>query len=146
MPHFGLMNAKESFNSAGGALFRARLHIRGGKRRLRQGKIAAGIITLYDALIFGLRSYLMAPEHRLSRENPDLLDEREMINALREAKILDNGFDLEEFETLVEQAMSEELPDYDFKSMLSSFEALMIALEVMPFDDTSLPEEDPSTF
>lgn len=33
---------------------RARLYIREGKRRLRQGKISAGIVTLYDDL---MRSY-----------------------------------------------------------------------------------------
>ncbi len=49
MPHFGLMD-EGSLGPVEGPLMRARLHIRGGKRRLRQGKIAAAIATLYDAL------------------------------------------------------------------------------------------------
>lgn len=149
MPHFGLMSTKESFDSAEGALLRARLHIRGGKRRLSQGKIAAGIVTLYDALIFGLRFYFMVPEYRSqldSGEYLDLTDERAMIAALRKAGMADRSFDLEKFEKLVEWAAWHEMPDYDYRSLISSFELLMTALEVMPFDEASLPQEDPSTF
>ena len=54
---------------------RARLHIRGGKRRLRQGKISAGIVTLYDALEAAMRSYVDDPEKRGAldiREGEDL--------------------------------------------------------------------------
>lgn len=149
MPHSGLMNTKESFDSAEGALLRARLHIRGGRRRLMQGKVAAGIVTLYDALIFALRFYLMIPEHRTKQkigESLDLTDEKAMIKALREAGILDNTFDLDEFEDLVDKAAVGEMADYDYRSMLSRFESLMTLLEVMPFDEALLPEEDSSTF
>jgi len=149
MPHSGLMNTKESFDSAEGALLRARLHIRGGRRRLKQGKVAAGIVTLYDALIFGLRFYLMIPEHRDELaiiESLDLTDEKAMIKALREAGILDNTFDLDEFEDLVDKAAVGEMADYDYRPMLSRFESLMTLLEVMPFDEALLPEEDLSTF
>lgn len=149
MPHAGLMSTKESFDSAEGALLRARLHIRGGRRRFAQGKISAGIVTLYDALIFALRFYFMFPEHRdkLKGEGSlDLTEERDMLMALREAGILDQTFDLDAFEDLVDQAARGEVPDYDFKPMLSSFEALMTVLEVMPFDEALLPAEDPATF
>jgi len=143
------MSTKESFDSAEGALLRARLHIRGGKRRLSQGKVAAGIVTLYDALIFALRFYFMTPEHRdkLNTEGAlDLAEERDMLTALREAGILDHAFDLDAFEALVDKAARQEMPGYDYKPLLSSFEALMTALEVMPFDEALLPAEDPATF
>jgi hypothetical protein len=149
MPHFGLMSTKESFDSAEGALLRARLHIRGGRRRLMQGKIAAGIVTLYDALIFALRFYFMIPEHRNEfniTESLDLTDEKAMLMALREAGIFDINFDLDEFEDLVDRAAIGEMPDYYFNPMLSRFETLMTKLEVMPFDEALLPAEDPATF
>ncbi|MDP2156807.1 MAG: hypothetical protein Q8K68_03755 [Nitrospirota bacterium] len=149
MPHFGLMSTKESFDNTEGALLRARLHLRGGRRRLVQGKVAAGIVTLYDALIFGLRFYFMIPEHR-SQLDPDeyldLTDEKAMIRALRNAGIVDRTFDLNEFDKLVERAAWDEMADYDYGPMLSSFESLMTVLEVMPFDETTLPEENTSTF
>ncbi len=149
MPHAGLMSTKESFDSANGALLRARLHLRGGRRRLMQGKISAGIVTLYDALIFGLRFYCMIPEHRRQfdpGESLDLIEEKAMINALRNAGIIDRAFDLDEFEELVDRAVYDEMTDYDYRPMLSSFESFMTRLEVMPFDEAMLPEEDPSTF
>ena len=149
MPHAGLMDSRESFDSAEGALLRARLHIRGARRRLRQGKIAAGIVTLYDALLFALRYYLMVPQHRneLAIEGPlDLANENEMVAALRQSRIIDNTFDLVEFEALVDRAAVEEMSDYDYRPVLGGFEALMGQLEVLPFDEDLLPAEDPSTF
>ena len=149
MPHFGLMSTEESFRTPEGALLRARLHIRAGRRRLRQGKVSAGIVTLYDALIFGLRWYLMVPERRKAlgiSESLDLTDEKVMLRALESAGVLDNSFDLAAFDKLVDKAAYEEMPDYDYRPMLSRFESLMTKIEVMPFDETALPPEDPSTF
>ena len=63
MPHFGLMDAK-ALGPERAALQRARLHLRGGKRRLRQGKISAGIATLSDALSFAMEWFCASPERR----------------------------------------------------------------------------------
>ena len=63
MPHAGLMNEKELGLEAG-PLRRAHLHLRGGRRRLRQGKIAAGIVTLADALSAALEWYVASPVRR----------------------------------------------------------------------------------
>ena len=149
MPHFGLMSTEDSFKKAEGALLRARLHIRGGKRRLSQGKISAGIVTLYDALIFALRWYFMAPEHREElriSEAVDLTDEKAMIRTLVSSDVLDRSFDLRAFDKLVDKAAYEEMPGFDYGPMLGQFESLMTRLGVMPFDEAGLPPEDPSTF
>ena len=143
------MSTEESFRTPEGALLRARLHIRAGRRRLRQGKVSAGIVTLYDAIIFGLRWYLMVPERRKDlriSESLDLTDEKVMLKALESAGVLDNSFDLAAFDKLVDKAAYEEMPDYDYRPMLSRFESLMTKIEVMPFDEAALPPEDPSTF
>ena len=149
MPHFGLMSTADSFDTPEGALLRARLHIRGGRRRLSQGKISSGIVTLYDALIFALRWYLMAPEHREEfriNEAIDLTDEKAMIRALESSGVLDSSFDIGAFDKLVDKAAYEELPGLDYVPVLGQFESLMRRLEVMPFDEAALPPEDPSTF
>ncbi len=149
MPHFGLMKTADSFDLPEGALLRARLHIRGARRRLREGKVAAGIVTLYDALIFALRWYFMAPEHQELLKpavDMDLTDERNMFAALIVSDITDESFDLASFNALVERAAHEELPGYDYRPVLESFEALMMRLGVMPFDEAELPPEDPATF
>ena len=149
MPHFGLMDTKDSFEKPEGALLRARLHIRGGKRRLRQGKISAGIVTLYDALMFALRWYIALPERREAlsvRKEDDLTDEKTVFDILKRSNIAIVDFDYDAFNALVNKASTEEMPEYDYSGMLRHFEALMTSLGVMPFDEAQLPPEDPATF
>jgi len=143
------MDTEESFTSEEGALLRARLHIRAGKRRLRQGKVSAGIVTLYDALLFALLRFTLSPELRKSlamQEGEDLKDERVVYAALVRSGRLDGKFDYEGFEAIVEKASNEEMPDYYYPPLLAEFEELMAGLGVMPFDEGALPPEDPSTF
>jgi len=149
MPHFGLMDTKDSFEKPEGALLRARLHIRGGKRRLRQGKISAGIVTLYDALMFALRWYIASPDRRKTlsvREVDDLTNEKTVFDIIKRSKVAIDDFDYDKFNALVEKASEEEMPEYDYTGMLRDFEAFMTSLGVMPFDEAQLPPEDPATF
>ena len=149
MPHFGLMDTKDSFEKPEGALLRARLHIRGGKRRLRQGKISAGIVTLYDALMFALMWYIASPDRRKAlsvREVDDLTNEKTVFDIIKLSKVAIDDFDYDEFNALVEKALEEEMPEYDYTGMLRDFEAFMTSLGVMPFDEVQLPSEDPATF
>ena len=132
-----------------GPLQRARLHIRGGKRRLRQGKTAAGIVTLYDALSSAMQWYLASPERRskvvVSREE-DLLNDRTVYAVLVRSGVLDGRFDFDAFDRVTEQALNREMPGYDYRELLEGVEAVMNRLGVMPFDEAALPPEDPSTF
>jgi hypothetical protein len=149
MPHFGLMDTRDSFEKPEGALLRARLHIRGGKRRLRQGKISAGIVTLYDALLFALRWYAFSPENRkaLGIQLKDALsDEKRVFNLIKIADLFPVEFDYDEFDALVEKAADDEMSDYDYFGMLRDFEEFMTGLGVMPFNESELPPEDPATF
>jgi hypothetical protein len=149
MPHFGLMDTRDSFEKEEGALLRARLHIRGGKRRLRQGKISAGIVTLYDALLFAFRWYIASPGRRKAiavREEDDLSDEKRVFALIKKSKLFPVDFDYPAFDALVEKASNEEMPEYDYSKMLIDFEAFMTQLGVMPFNEAELPPEDPATF
>jgi len=148
MPHDGLMDEK-ALGPGMGSLMRARLHIRGGKRRLRQGKIAAGIVTLYDALEGAMQWYISSPERRgglLIKDSDNLNDEKSVYSILHRSGIIDGSFDYEEFDMLVERALAEEISDYDYSQILREFETLMTQLRVMPFDEQELPKEDPSTY
>ncbi len=149
MPHFGLMNTEDSFKSEEGAILRARLHIRAGKRRLRQGKISSGIVTLYDALLFAMESDIMSPRCREKldvREGEDLKNDRTLYAVLTRSAVLDGKFDYEAFDRLVGEEAAEEMPGYDYKWILDGVESVMIQLGVMPFDEAALPPEDPKTF
>lgn len=148
MPHFGLMDER-ALGPEAGSLLRARLHIRGGKRRLRQGKIAAGIVTLYDALCSALQWYIAAPERRARlkvKEDEDLRDDSTLYNALLNSGVIDKGLDWDEFDRLVDRALKEDLADYDYRQIVGALDNVMLNLGIMPFDETALPPEDPSTF
>ena len=148
MPHAGLMDER-LLGPEEGPLFRARLHIRGGKRRLRQGKIAAGIVTLYDAINGALEWYIANPNRMRNlfvREDDNLADDRSVYNILVRSEVLDGSFDFEAFDSLVEKALHEEMPGYEYASMLKSIESVMLQLGVMPFDEEALPPEDPATY
>lgn len=148
MPHAGLMDEK-SLGPVKGPFQRARLHVRGGKRRLREGKIAAGIVTLYDALEGAMRAYADDPtkRSRLALRNDDNLNDEKMLYAvLVRSRVLDGTFDFDAFDRLVGTALDHELPEYDYRELLSGIEAIMIKLGVMPFDEASLPPEDPRTY
>ena len=148
MPHFGLMDEKK-LGPVEGPLQRARLHIRGGKRRLRQGKIAAGIVTLYDALEGEMKSHVADPARRaglIVQPGENLNDERTLYAVLVRSRVLDGSFDYDSFDRLVETALHQELPGYDYGELLSGFETVMIRLGVMPFDEAALPPEDPATY
>jgi len=147
MPHFGLID--NSLGPEEYALQRARFHIRGGKRRLRQGKISTGLITLYDAVVSALEWYIASPE-RMSKlrvdEGEDLKDDKTVFEILRRSGVLDASFDYDEFNKLIEKSLEQEMPDYDYRDILGKFESFMTTLGVMPFDENELPPEDPSTF
>ena len=148
MPHFGLMNEQE-LGPFAGPLQRARLHLRGGKRRLRQGKVSAGIVTLYDALEGAMLSYAESPEtgRRLQfRPGERRYDSRVLYAVLVRSGVLDGSLDFEAFDRLTERALDEEMPGYDYRDLLAGVESVMTQLGVMPFDELLLPPEDPKTF
>jgi hypothetical protein len=148
MPHFGLMDEKK-LGPGKGPFLRARLHIRGGKRRLREGKIAAGIVTLYDALESAMRYYVEDPDRRVlldTRPGENLNSERTLYGALVRSRVLDGAFNFDAFDRLAERALNEELPGYEYQQLVRDIDSVMVQLGVMPFDESSLPPEDPKTF
>lgn len=148
MPHAGLMN-EQALGPVEGPLQRAKLHIRSGKRRLRQGKISAGIATLYDALSAAMQWYIAAPERRRMLRidgGENLNDDRTVYAVLMRSGALDGKFDFDAFDRLLERALGEDLKAYDYGELLAGFESLMARLGVMPFHEEGLPPEDPATF
>ena len=148
MPHFGLMD-EDLLGPVEGPLMRAKLHIRGGKRRLRQGKISYGIVTLYDALISAMQWYITSPERRKAlqiKDGEDMKDDRTIFKILIRSGVIEGDFDYEKFNGLVETALEKEMSDYNFNETLKGIESVMTQLGVMPFEESKLHSEDPETF
>ncbi len=148
MPHFGLMDP-ETLGPEEAALQRAKLHIRAGKRRLRQGKISAGLVTLFDALNSAMRWYAISSEKQKNlhiRAGDNINDEETLFKILIRSEVLNGSFDYHSFYQLVEKALSEEMSDYNYKELLKDIESVMTQLGVMPFEESKLPPEDPLTY
>ena len=148
MPHAGLMNEREMTMEAG-SLLRARLHLRSGKRRLRQGKISAGLVTLYDAVSAAMDWYLAGPERvKLLNiaETDNLKDENNIYSVLVRSGVLDRTLDYDKLDKLVERALLGEMEVFDYAELLETLNSFMTHLGVMPFDEDALPSEDPSTY
>ena len=148
MPHFGLMEEKR-LGPIAGPLQRSKLHVRAGRRRLRQGKLSAGIVTLYDAFIAAMEWYAASPEGRktlivLPGENTR--DEKTLYKVLTRSGVIDGRFDFKAFDLLTEKALTGELPQYDYGPLVSQIESVLTQLGVLPLDEASLPPEDPATF
>ena len=127
-------------------LLRARLHIRGGKRRLRQGKGAAGITALYDALIHGLRWYALENRTTLKiADETELQDERNIFVRLAQTHVLNNLAEFDALAALVERAIDDPTFQLNAAGELAKVETWLTRLGVMPFDETALPREDPAT-
>jgi len=148
MPHAGLMNER-AMGPVEGPLFRARLHIRGGKRRLRQEKWSAGIAALYDALSAAMEWYAAVPERRkklVLRPGDDVNSDTDLYRILVRSEILDGSFDYSAFDALTNRALGEDLDTLDAGPIVDGLESVMMQLGVLPFDETNLPPEDPKTF
>jgi hypothetical protein len=147
MPHFGLMDEKKLGPTAT-ALQRARLHIRAGKRRLRQEKFSAGIATLYDALSHAMYWYLLTHPEIDTLGNPAdrAADDRQLFNRLVDAGVLENKRQYETLAHLLQEALNKKLPAGDYHGIIQEVETIMTRLGVMPFDEDRLPPENPNTY
>jgi hypothetical protein len=148
VPHFGLMD-EEDLGPVEGPLMRARLHVRCGMRRLRQGKTAEGIATLYDALEGAMQSCLADPgrcEPMSLRAGEDRNDAGTAYAVLVRSGVLDGSFDFPAFAGLAREVLEGRTPGCDCAALQSGLESVMVQLGVMPFDEASLPPEDPNTF
>ena len=99
-------------------------------------------------MVSALQWYVASPERcndLLIEESEDLKDDRAVFEILKRSGRLDAVLDYGKFNSLVEKALKQEMPDYDYTEILKSLESVMTQLGVMPFDENKLPPEDPST-
>lgn len=130
------------------ALQRARLHLRGGRRRLRQGRVSGGVAALYDALTSAMEWYCAAPgrcPQPPPGERGGYAEDRARYAALVRGGVLDGAFDFEGFVLLTWRALDGELAAGDASGLLAGVESVLARLGVLPFDEGGLPPEDPGT-
>lgn len=124
------------------ALICARLHLRGGKRRLQAGFSAAGIAALYDAVLFGMRYYVASHKRCESFvENTNPWDAPGLFHALARAGVFEDPLTFNRFSLMVERALWQEAFSFDISSTLAEVEKMLMKLGVLPFHKSALPGE-----
>lgn len=145
-PHFGLMD--ETRMSPSEAMqMRAKLHWRCGKRRVVEEKAPEGIATLYDALLSSIRWRLLTGHLDELGDGPEekLEDDQLIISILRKSGVLGKEVDLTFIEQTTERALQGEDVSAASRRFLEQVQELLTALELLPFDESTLPPEDPNT-
>ena len=152
MPHFGLMDSEE-MNPDEAALLRARLHIRGGKRRLKQGKVPAGIAALHDAIIHGMNWYLLTKHPELLypgvEYDYDITDGITLLQFLQKTEPFAHFSYTDDFHylsNLLNQALDDRIVSFDQTGYLEIFDKFMNQLGISSVSSDDLPPEDPSTY
>jgi hypothetical protein len=141
MPHFGLID--ENLPEKDQYLLRARLHIRGGKIRIRRGDIADGIAALYDAFIHSLYWFYLSDEEikpLLRDERGNYKSEENLYAILLKKGKVNGKFRLEQFMGFLDKALINKLENFNFESFFINFEDLMTQLKIMPFNESDLPK------
>ena len=145
MPHAGLIDS-ETLGPEAAALLRARLHLRGARRRFGQGRCALALAALYDSLTSAMDWFLSSPTRRagasLAAFPPS--DDVSTHAALVRTGVLDGSFDFAAFQQVVYRALDEDPGASRCAEWLPGAEALLAQLGVLPFDEARLPREDPS--
>jgi hypothetical protein len=143
MPHYGLID-KPKMTEADAALMSARRHLRGGKRYLQRRSSAAGIAALYDAVLCGMRYYVVKHEGCTSFvENADLWDAASLFHALTRAGVFEDPLTFNRFSLIVERALWQESFSFDAEATLAEVEKMLRKLGVMPINESALPGKQP---
>lgn len=127
-------------------LLRVRLHLRGGARRFERGMLAPGIASLFDALRYAMRWYILFPEHRAQlglQDGEDFKEDKDLFARLVRGGVIEGAFDYAAFEQLVERSLDDAAFKFDSAQVLARLVKVMTELEIMPFDEAALPPANP---
>ena len=117
------------------ALICAHFRLRGGKRRLQKGLTAAGVVALYDSLLFGMRYYMTRHERfALSLEEIDLWDAVSMFQALTRAGVFEDSLTFNRFSLIVERTLWQGSFSFDANAVVAEVEKMLATLGVLPFN------------
>jgi hypothetical protein len=117
------------------ALTLARLHILGGKRHLEEGCLTAGLMALYDSILFGMRYYVGTHERcEKFLEDTDLWDTSSLLQALTRSGVFEDPLLFNRFTLTVERSLWQQSLVLDTHDIIAEAEKILIQLGVMPLD------------
>lgn len=139
-PHFGRMDA-DRMSREEALLLRARLHWGCGLERLRGNRVPDGIVTLYDALLSGMRWYILAHlRHELEGDlEKKLEDEQYLFSLLRRHGIIARTGELDHLLAAVDRVLRDQEPGADTERIVQAMTGAFTRLGVLPFNEADLP-------
>lgn len=141
-PHFGRMDA-DRMSPEDALLLRARLHWSSGLARLRDNRIPDGIVTLYDALLSGMRWYILVHLGHELGEGADrkLEDEQYLFFLLRHHGVIDRTSDPGRLRAAADRVLMDQEPEADTERIVLDLTQFLTRIEVLPFNEADLPPE-----
>lgn len=133
MLQYSLMDPTR-LTEAEAAIMHARLNLRAGKLHLQEGLTAAGLASLYDALLFGMHYYIAGFGHceRINISSHDLWDHSTLYYKLAKAGVFDDPHAFNCLSLTVERALWQESFSFDVDSTLIEVERMLTKLGVIP--------------
>ncbi len=140
MPHFRIVD-EDNQPEVNAAFDRARVHIRSAYRRREEGKNYHAIATMYDAIEYGLRWYMLSSDKTPAEDRYYIekafthtgLDKK-MIDRIIE--IMDDAMDIDE----------EKVPLPIVNEFFELSERILTHINLYPFDFSILPDEFPGIY
>jgi hypothetical protein len=140
---------ESEMQEAEAARLRARLHIRAFLVLMQQKRYAHGICTLYDGLHHALRWFYLSHAHALEITEEEARWTHEIFRIVEQSELVTIDFNFISFEDLLARALRTDFdemnPDFDHEKLWLDIENVFHALEIMPFDESSLPELNEAT-
>ena len=149
LPHAGLIEPSMPRDEE--ALLRAKLHVRGGRKRLSKGDNADAVAALYDAFISAMWRFVVSPDlwkELVIHGTDDLSDDLTLFHVMKRSGAITSSFDEDDFmkfATMLDQALDGQAVSFDNAAFLKKYEAVMKELGVLPIKQGELPERDSIT-
>ena len=146
-PHFGLLD-ETKMGREEAILMRSKLHYRCGIRRMTENKVSAGIATIYDAMLSGMRWYVLTNQFDELGDDAEqkLENDHFIISLIQQAGIIESSVDMQFIDKILNNALLEEDVSKYHDQFMAQVELILTKLEILPFDESELPPEDPTTF
>ena len=112
----------------------ARLYLRAGKRRMKEGFRPHDMAAFYNSVFFGMRYYIL--KHKgcaVFVNDHDLWDAANLFQALARAGVFNDPLLFNRFSLVVERALWGKSYSFDPNTLLEEVEGILTKLGVLPY-------------
>ena len=112
----------------------ARLYLRAGKRRVKNGFRPHDMAAFYNSVFFGMRYYIVKHKgYDVFVKDHDLWDAANLFQFLTRAGVFDDPLLFNRFSLAVERALWQASYSFDLNTLLEEVEGILTKLGVLPY-------------